>query len=77
MLLPETWADDGEQLLCRETAHPVVALRRISPLFWPPLIPSLPPEGGPCQQRPKNPSSRVALLPGKFLLIRKVFGPMI
>ena len=49
MLLPETWADDGEHLLCRETAHPVVALCRISPLLWPPLIPSLPPEGGPCQ----------------------------
>ena len=49
MLLPETWAEDGEQLLCRETADPVVALRRISPLLWPPLIPSLPPEGGPCQ----------------------------
>ena len=40
---------DGEQLLCRETADPIVALRRISPLLWPPLIPSLPPEGGPCQ----------------------------
>ena len=28
-------------------------------------------------QRPKNPSSRVALLPGKFLRVRKDFARMI